>query len=207
MAGRFLTDDGKQALTDVIRTIESRSSAEVVFAVRPSSGSYFHADLLAAILGGLASLGFLLFSPWTFDLVWFVVDPVVAGALAGLVASRLPAVRKVLTRPSVRRRWVEQAARSTFVEKRVHQTRGRTGLLIYVSLLEREAAVVADLGVEAAVPSDRWAAAVERVVETVRRGGDALAMADATQDLDAILALSLERAADDVNELADEVDG
>lgn len=206
MAGRFLTDEGKQALTAMIREIESRSCAEVVIAVRPASGSYLHADLLAGGMGALATLAFLLYSPWSFDLMWFLIDPSVAGLAVGLVVSRLPRVRRLLTFPGMRTRQVEQAARAAFVEKRIHQTRGRTGLLIYISLLERQATLVADIGVEAAVPQDKWAEATAKITDTVRRGGDALAVAAAADDLASLLELTLERSDDDVNELADEVD-
>src|ERR1043165_4527891 len=129
MAQPFLTDAAKQALTDAVRDVESRCSAELVVAVRASSGFYLHADLIAGIAAALAALLGLLFSPWPFDLIWFVIDPLLAGVLGGLLASRLPALRRALTLWRVRRRQVETAARSTFLEKGVHGTTGRTGVL------------------------------------------------------------------------------
>ena len=63
-------------------------SAELVIAVRPRTGSYLHADLIFGILVGLAALAVLLFSPWIFAPVWFLIDPLLIGA-AGR-ARRLP---------------------------------------------------------------------------------------------------------------------
>lgn len=205
MAQPFLSDAAKQALTDAVRDVESRCSAELVVAVRARSGSYLHADLIAGVLAALAGLVGLLFSPWPFELIWFVVDPLLVGVLAGLLASRLPAVRRALTLRRVRRRQVETAARSTFVEKRIHGTTGRTGILLYISLLEREAAVVHDLGAETLATTDGWRAAVGRIEEAVRRGEDGLAVAALVRALGDLLAPALVRGHQDVDELANEV--
>ena len=205
MAKPFLTDAAKQALTGAVEDVESRCSAELVMAVRARSGGYLHADLIAGILVALASLICLLFSPWPFDLVWFVIDPLLAGALGGFLASRLPAVRRALTFQRVRRRQVETAARSTFVEKGVHATTGRTGVLVYISLLEEEAAVIHDLGVETLATTDGWRLAVEEIEEAVRRGEDGVAVAALVRALGDVLAPSLVRSAHDVDELANEV--
>jgi putative membrane protein len=205
MARPFLTAEAKRALTAAVEAVEAGSCAELVVAVRPRSGSYLHAALLAAIVTAVAVLVVLLFSPWPFGLVWFVVDPVLAGLVAALLASRSPALSRWLTSRAERRRRVETAARSAFVEKRIHRTSGRTGVLIYISLLEREAAVVVDLGVETLAATEAWRRAVADVQEAVRRGGDGVEVAARIHGLTAVLAPVLVRQAGDVDELANEV--
>jgi putative membrane protein len=206
MAKPFLTEAAKQALTDAVRDVESRSSAEVVVAVRARSGHYLHADLLAGVAVAVAVLLGLLFSPWPFDLLWFVVDPLLAGALGAFATSRLPGVRRALTLWRVRRRQVETAARATFVEKGIHRTTGRTGLLVYVSLLEHEAVVVHDLGIETLATTEGWRLCVEEIEEAVRRGEDGAMIAALLRELGDLLAPALVRSAEDVDELANEVD-
>jgi putative membrane protein len=205
MPRRFLTDEAKAAFNETVRAVEGASAAELVVAVRARSGSYFHADLLAGLLAALAALAFLLFSPWPFDLAWFVVDPIVAGLLAGLASSRLPSVRRALTLPAARRRRVEAAARATFVEKRVHATAGRTGILLYLSLLEREAAVVVDLAVEPLAATDAWRDRVESIRQALRRGADGAEAARRARGLAGLLAPALARQAGDRDELPNEV--
>jgi putative membrane protein len=205
MAKPFLTDEAKRALTDAVEEVEAATSAELVVAVRSRSGSYLHADLIAGIVVGLAALVFLLFSRWQFSLGWFVVDPMLAGLLGGLVASRFPGLRRILTRPALRRRQVEAAARCTFLEKRVHGTAGRTGILLYVSVLEREAAVVTDLGLETLTATESWQRAISAIQDGVRQGEDGIRIAERVRTLATILGPALPCAADDVDELADEV--
>lgn len=205
MARPFLTDESKAALSEAVRTVESCSSAELVVAVRPRAGSYLHADLIWSILAGLAALAVLLYSRWEFDLVWFLIDPLIVGALVGLAASRSNAMRRIFTRPSTRRARVESAAQATFIERRIHGTTGRTGILLYVSALEREAAFVVDMGVEALAATDAWKKAVGEIEEAVRQGADGVAVAARLRDLEVLLSPALERSATDVDELPNEV--
>ena len=107
--------------------------------------------------------------------------------------------------PAARRARVLAAARATFVGKRVHTTAGRTGVLLYVSLLERDAALIVDIGVETLARSDAWQKAEAAVLGAVRRGEDGAGVARELAGLEAVLAPALARSADDVDELANEV--
>ena len=205
MAKPFLTDEAKRALTDSVRDVEAVTSAELVVAVRARSGSYLHADLTAGILAGLLALAVLLFSRWEFGLVWFVIDPLLAGLLVGWISSWARGIRRALTGPADRRRQVETAARALFVEKRVHNTRGRTGMLLYISLLEREAVIVPDVGLEALAATEPWKQAVAAIGAAVHQNEDGVQVAQKIRGLGPVLAPVLPRAADDVDELANEV--
>jgi putative membrane protein len=205
MAKLFLTGESKVAFSEAVRLVEAASSAELVVAVRQRSGSYIHVNLTVGILVGLAALAFLLFSPWSHELIWFLVDPVVAGAVAGLVFLRSPLLTRIFTRRAARRGRVEMAARSVFVERRVHSTSGRTGILLYLSLLEREAVLVVDLAVEALAATDAWRAAVSEIESAMRGGASGLEVAAKVSGLAAVLAPALPRSEYDVDELPNEV--
>lgn len=205
MAKPFLTDEAKRALTDAVRDLEAVTSAELVVAVRARSGSYLHADLTAGILAGLLTLAVLLFSHWEFGLVWFVIDPLLAGLLLGWISSWTRGPRRALTGPTDRRRQVETAARALFVEKRVHGTRGRTGMLLYISLLEREAVIVPDLGLEALCVTEPWKGAAAAIEAAVHEKEDGVQIAQKIRGLAPLLSPVFPRAADDVDELANEV--
>jgi putative membrane protein len=205
MSRPFLTDRAQEALQAAIRSLESASGAEMVIAVRARTGSYLHADLTAGLMVGVAVLAGLLFLPWRFELVWFLVDPLAAGVVAGWVCSRWPGLRRRLTGAGERRERVESAARSLFVEKSIHRTRHRTGLLLYVSLLEKDAAVVADLGLEALTFTQAWMEEVEAIIAAVRGGASGEEVAASLGGLAALLASAVARPADDVDEIPDEV--
>lgn len=202
---RSLPDATQQALVAAIQACEKRSAAEIVIAVRARSASYLHADLIAGIAVATATLAFLLYSPIEFPLWSFVIETVLAGAVAGAVASHLPVVRRLLTPRSARRAWVRRAAQATFLERGVDQTARRTGLLIYVGLTERVAEVVADRGVRAAVSDGDLLRACVAIDAAVAREGVGTALVRAVEALGDVLEPALPRTSDDVNELPDEV--
>jgi putative membrane protein len=207
VAREFLGGAATTALRDAIAAVEARSSAELVVSVRASSAAYRHAEVVIGVAAALAALAFLLFSPYPFALHWFLIDPVLVGALVALAASRLPPVRRALTPRAVQERRVRDAAGAVFLAKGVHHTRERTGILLYISLLERRALLVADAAVEREVPRREWRAVAAAIEQVVAGGGDGREVARALAPLGDLLALHLPRRAGDVNELPDEVDG
>ena len=57
-----------------------------------------------------------------------------------------------------------------FVRLGVERTRDRTGILIFVSLAERYARIIADDGIAARVPQSRWQGAIDALVAHMRGG-------------------------------------
>jgi putative membrane protein len=201
-----VNDDDKRRLADAIRGIEEKSRAEVVLAMRARSGSYERGPALAAGAACSATLSFLLFSPWEFSLATIAVAPLAAAALTGLLSSSIPWLSRLLSRRDTRRRSVESAARATFVERGVSRTRERTGILVYVSCLEREVSVVPDKGVTDVIPPDAWAHALSALKQAVASNAGPGALAAAFAPLGALLARELPVRGDDVDELPDTVE-
>jgi putative membrane protein len=200
----FFDAGGEEALAESVRRVEAETCAEIVVAVRRSSGSYRDARLFVGVLFAAGTLAFGLFSPWPFSLLWIFLDPILVGIVAALGAGYVPGLERWVTLPSDRRRRVEVHARSTFVERGVGATTARTGILVYVSILERRACVIADSGVTLKVPAAEWRAAVDEVERAALRS-KATAVAAAITALGPVLARHLPRSHDDVNELPDEV--
>ena len=206
MPATLVDEPGKRALRAAVEVVEGASSAEVVVAIRGASGFYLHADLIVGAVMATATLAFLLFSHVEFAIEWFVVDPLVVGAIFGWLSSRTPWMRRLLTPAATRHRWVEAAAHAAFFERGVHLTAGRTGVLVYASALERQVALIGDRGVTGVVSPQHWAEARDALGAKIRGGLDVAALAQAIAGLAPILGPYLPRAEDDVNELPDEVD-
>lgn len=204
---RFLDGEVEQAFRDAVKAIEARSSAEVVIAVRARSSTYRHVELICGAVATFATLAFMLFTPsFEFGVVSLLVDPFAAGVVAGLVATQIDPLRRLLTLPRVRSERVRIAAQSTFFESGVRLTSERTGILVYLSLLELRAEVVADVGVTGAVEAADWERACQAIDAALSGEGDGLAVAEAITGLGEVLEPALPRSQFDINELADEVD-
>lgn len=204
MSIRWLDEPAQGALAKAVAAVEGTSAVELVVAVRRSARRWPHVPFAVGAVTAWAALAFMMYSDHAFAIASFLIDPVLAGVLGGLIATVVPPLVRWLTPASIRRRAVITAARATFVERGLHHTRGRTGVLVYCALTEGMAAIVVDTAVVAAVPAATLSAR-ERAIDTaIRQGG--IAAADAIAALAPVLAAALPRAADDLNELPDAID-
>ncbi len=204
MASNFLDATARTAFTRAIEAIEQGSAAEVVVAVRRRSAPYLHANVAIGVAVAVAGLAAMLFGDHVFALTSILVDPFVVGAAAGAVTELLPAIKRLLSPRAMRQREVLRAARAAFVERGVHRTRDRSGILVYVSWLEREVAVVVDAGIERALPAEIHADAVRSLTAAISGGGAAVARQ--LERFAPALASAMPRRDDDVNELPDAID-
>jgi putative membrane protein len=127
---------------------------------------------------------------------------VVLFALVYSLAS-LPAVRRALTPASRLTAKVQAAAHAQFDALGLTHTRDHTGVLLYVSLAERRAQVLADTGIYAKAPPQVWDEVVTLLVAGMKRGHPAGGFVDAVNRTGEILAACLPPREDDANELPD----
>jgi len=204
VGARFLDDAAHAAFKEAVEDIESVSAVEVVVAMRRRSAGYIHANLIVGAAVAFAALAVMLFASSEFGLWSILFDPFIVGAIAGGLVELLPVVKRVLTPPSVRRRHVEHAARATFVDRGVHNTSDRSGLLVYISWVERQIALVADSNLQQTFTAEALHAAEATLTAAMSRGGVAVAR-ELAKHADAF-AVAMPRRADDINELPDAID-
>lgn len=201
----WFAPDARTRVAEVVRTIEARTSAELVVTVRAASDAYRDADLISGLLLGFAVLIAHLYIP---DLLphTFVGPAVALAFIVGVVLSRTsPAIRRTVLARARQHAAVRAAAREAFVDQNIASTRGRTGVLVFVSLLERRVEVVPDIGVVNAPLPGHWDAALVALARSLERGHDLAAFEQALAALASPLAHALPRQEADLNELPDEV--
>ncbi len=190
------------SLADAIRSVEARSCAELVIEVRAQSGSYAHADHRFAAMVSFVTLLFVLFSPWTFEPPWVPLCILAVYAVALLVSRESNVIRRLMTTRSDRDRKVRTHTAATFVERGVANTQRESGLVIYLSLLERRIEMIADRGVLDAVPVLEW----NQLAETTRKRKATLhSLLEVLRALEPLLVRCMPARADDRDELANEV--
>jgi putative membrane protein len=200
---RFLDDAARKGFQRAVETVENVSAVEVVVAVRQKSGTYRHANVIIGAAVAFIGLAVMLFAPREFGLTSILIDPFLVGVLAGGAVELLPHLKRVMSPRSMRRRHVMQAARAAFVERGVHATTGRSGLLVYISWLEREVALIADLGLLRDLAAGVLARAEDELSRAMPRGA---AVAAGVEALAPEMARAMPHRDDDVNELPDAID-
>ena len=147
-----LDSEFSQAIEEVVGSIETRTDAEVVVVANLRSDAWPELGLRAALLVTGLVLSIVVWSPWTFHVGWLPLELLVLGWVSAWAVKTSPrALRLLIGRQRIRAR-VEESAAAAFHTEAVHSTRGRTGVLVFLSCLEERVVLIADAGVEGRVP-------------------------------------------------------
>jgi putative membrane protein len=112
-------------------------------------------------------------------------------------------LRMRLTPAGTKTRRVRRRAVELFRAGTENRTKGRTGVLLYLSLLERRAEIVADEAIHNRVQAEVWGEAMAALVEEVKAGRPGEGMARAVEKIGEVLAQCLPPTLDNPNELPD----
>jgi len=175
---RFTQDDFDR-VTRAVEEAETRTSAEIVVAIHPHSGPYRDVDYLFGVLLALAGLVFIVLNPWTLHPAPLLpLEMAALFAIGTLGSSMCPLLRRLLSTRKRRESQVRGMAATLFVEEGVANTRARTGVLLYLSRLEQQVEVIADVGVTGGVEPEAWS----RCLFELRKIGSAANSAEALLD-------------------------
>jgi putative membrane protein len=200
-ASELLGEAASQRIETAVRTAETRTSGEIVPAVVDRSDDYAVVRIAVAAALAFAAGSIALASPLD---PRFWILPI--QALALVLGYWMTGHREILRRlvPVARREQrAKQAAGLAFLDFGLAETRDRTGILIYISLLEHRVVVLADRGIDAQVEEGTWDGVVDRILSGIREGRAEEGLCDAITICADLLAARFPRRPDDVNELPD----
>ena len=195
------------SIATAIRAAESRTSGEIYAVVARHSDNYFYVAgfmvacgiLLAAVLVAVAAHWYW----FTIPLPLFGLAILAAFLTAMLVLWLFPWLTIWLVPRRIRYRRAHLNAIQQFLARNVHLTSERTGVLLFVSLAERYAEVVADAGINAKVTQDEWNSIVAILIEHARRDELTAGFLRAIEKAGSLLEEHFPVGPDDINELDD----
>jgi putative membrane protein len=181
-----ISKEDHAAIAAAIRAAEQRTSGQIVCVLMRSSSEYFYVPMLWAALLALASPWPLIaLTQWSVQRIFLL--QIVVFAVAVVVLS-WPPLRIALVPPAVRRARAHRAAIEQFFARGLTLTRDRTGVLIFVSLAERYARIIADEGIAAKVGNREWQVAIDALTAHMRDGRIAQGFLAAIERCGAVLA-------------------
>ncbi len=218
-ASSLFSESDRLRLNSSVRLAELRTSAEIVPVVATASGRYDRAeDLIGLWLGVLLMIAVSVIWPrqagseeagsWGPDpaimqIVKLTVS-VLAGFLLGAISgARLSWLRRLFTPTLQMTDEVRRAAQAVFFDQRIHHTQSGGGLLIYVSLFEHTAVILADRQILAALGQPVLDELCRSLTEQIRKRNLTEAICHTIQVAGNKLASVMPREQDDVNELSD----
>lgn len=198
----LFTEADKKAIEVAVQAAELKSAGEIVVAHVRESDDYDAERGLVVVLVFMA-VCFALRALVPDLTAWLnSVVSAVAAVLAWFVLA-VPGARRLVVSEARRRDAAWLRATQTFLERGIHTTRDRTGILIFISELEHQVVVLGDSGINAKLGDGAWDAHVRVITTSIRAGRAGEGVVQVVGALGDVLALHFPRRADDTNELPD----
>ena len=158
----------RASIEAAITEAESKTSGEIIVVVATASAGYFaYALMWAALLALLVPWPLIYFTNWPVEHIYLAELGVF---LLGALLMQWEALRFAIVPSSMKRARAHQRAVEQFLAQNLHTTKGRTGVLIYVSFAEHYAEVIADDGIYKKVPQETWNGVVNTLTTHLGRG-------------------------------------
>ena len=171
------TDAEQERIRQAVQQAERVTKGEIVPMIVPASALYREAGYRTGLMLALLVLAFLLtieiyWLPWGWhagNAGWLLLA-VVASYGLGQWLGRVPRVIRLVTSRERLAHKVTLRAEQAFYKHGLHNTKGHTGILILVSLLERRVHVLADKGINDRVPAGTWDGLVNGILAGIGTG-------------------------------------
>ncbi|MBA3863625.1 MAG: hypothetical protein CVT87_03975 [Alphaproteobacteria bacterium HGW-Alphaproteobacteria-9] len=217
----YLDDAGRKLVADAVTAAEAQTSGEIVTVLADRSDGYTDVALLWAVGAAFTVMSLFAAFPLPFLDLWDrmiggwghqwstgeLASMVIGLGLLSFLAVMLvqqwePLKFALIPGPTKTIRVHAQAVRQ-FKVGADRRTTGRTGVMIYLSMREHRAEIIADESIAAVVSAEVWGEAMGDMLIEIRKGRIAEGLAVGIGDVGFVLAQHFPRGADDVNELPD----
>ena len=218
-----LTQDDHAKVSAAIAAAEGSSDGEIVAVATPLSDSYHDVALhwaLLVLIGTLAIFAAfpgllyfwfgLFFGAWRPDptlgqlLTLMLILAVAKFTVVLLILKYMP-LRLALTPAATKTRRVRRRAVSVFKSAAERRTTGRTGILIYLSMGEHRAEIVADEAITKVTTPETWGEAMAALIAEVKQGRPADGIVAAIAEVGEVLTKHFPRSHTDTNEIPDKL--
>lgn len=221
MRNPSLTPDERARISAAVAATEARSAGEIVTIIADRSDGYADVALTWSLAAGIAALAALAIAPdfylglyerlsgawihaWSPRAILGIALALFVLKCGGAWLLQLwTPLRLLLVPPRVKDARVRGRAVTCFKVGAERRTHGRTGILIYLSMREHRAEIVADEAIAGKVAPEVWGEAMAAMIAEIRQGRVADGMCAAVERVGAVLAEHFPRAEDDHNELPD----
>lgn len=214
-----LTKEDYEKIKKSVEKAELKSSGEIATAFIKQSDTYALNELLFSVI-----LTFVIFSISLFyfesvndvlkNFFWEYSEynaVMVYGFVTFLLififyfVCNIPVIDRLIVPKKVMNEKVKNRALRYFVESGVINTKDRTGILIFISLLEKRVELIADIGIAEKIKQEEWDNVVNLIVEGIKQGNWVDNLTKGIEICGNMLEKHFERAENDENELNDNI--
>lgn len=168
-----LTHEQVDKLSQLVADAESRTTGEIVPVLVHRSTAVGHVKwILTGIFMALFLVMEAFYSHFSWGWHWTWLPPIafVVILFISYELAKLDWVQRIFTPQADEDMQVYQRAELEFYRSHIKKTVGGTGILIFVSWMERRAVILADEGIAAHYPEETWDEVVDLMVQEFKKG-------------------------------------
>lgn len=219
MARMDLKNEDLEKIKNAVKNAESKTAGEIATAFIKESDNYAVYELMFSVFCGfIYFVVMMLFSSniehtlkkmlWDYStdhlLIFYGLSTFLVIFIFYWLAN-ISCIDRLIVPKSVMRRKVNERAVRYFMESGVYNTKDRTGILIFISSLERRVELLADKGINEKIPQEKWNAVVSHIIDGIKSGRMVENLTDAIAQCGEMLAEHYPIQPEDVNELKDDI--
>lgn len=207
LAKQFLTPSEQEQINNRVAAAEKTTSGEIVVMVVSASNHYPTANLLGATAISLPLS--LILTPLAGEFMWigpqnmWVFLSIFTLLFLGfyLIIKQIPWLKRLFIYEKEIEEEVEEAALTHFYKQQLYKTRDENGILLFVSVFEHKAWILADQAINEKLPQDTWDKIVGQMVSGIKEKRQAEAICQAVEAVGRILNRHFPIKSDDTDEL------
>lgn len=203
-AQKFISEPEAHKVETAIQKVETATSAEVVAMIVRRSSPLGHVPFQVTLLLLICILVFEIpqmdfFTEWNLTWLFLLLSAACYGV--GILLAKISWVQRVLIPRNDQKFQVDERAQLEFYLNGMTGTAGKTGVLIFVSLLERRAVILADKAISEKLPAETWNKILTELVHAIKSGLVGEGLSAAIQKVGTIVNQHFPVASGDKNEL------
>jgi len=215
-----IDEDKLKKISNAVKDAEKKTSGEIVTAFIKRSDNYYLSRFVFSMIIGLIYYEVILFSIeklenliksmfWEFDYIYmlnFIVFSLLLIIILTFFFLKQNFILRFIVLKKEKIQKVHQRALRHFVEAGVYDTRDKTGILIFISEMERRVELIADRGINEKISESKWKEIVDNIVEGIKQGKWEDNLIESIRMCGELLEKHFPIKPDDTNELKNEID-
>ena len=207
LSKKFLSETDRENIVAAVKEAEKNTAGEIVPMVVSSSYHYPMANLIGAtaLALPLALILVLLAGSWLWigsDNLWlFLGFFTILFIVFHIIIKRTIWLKRWFVSQREMEEEVQEAAVISFFKQALYRTRRGTGVLIFISVFEHKAWILAGRGINQKVEQSQWDDIVAKLIDRIKQKKQTLGVCEAVDRIGKLLAVHFPVEADDKDEL------
>jgi len=220
MSGFKLSKEDMKKIGSAVKRAESKTSGEIATAMIKESYNYAIYELMFAVIIGFLYFVIMMFFAgnieqllqgkfWDYSvnylLMFYGFSTFIVITIFYFIGN-ISSIDRLIVPKKIRQQKVQERATRYFMESGVYNTKDRTGILIFISIMERRVELLADSGINEKIPEEKWQNIVDNIIKGIKQKEIAIHLTESITECGDLLSEHFPIQANDKNELTDDIE-